>query len=165
MCINTSFTWRRSCTSMHKSAESISRQKKERHCACKNIALSCPGWESNPRSLAQGCKKEGIGRPAWISSTWCNGFCDGQKYLNASHQIIRGGRVMIFVINLVYPIVNTTQYHRIRYFRTITVYGNSVSPGTEFHILWNSDDSMDRAPEAWWLSTTVAGVSEWWKHT
>jgi hypothetical protein len=31
--------------------------------------------------------------------------------------------------------------------------------------LLNSDDSMDRAPEAWWLSTTVAGISERGIHT
>ena len=58
----------------HESMESISRQKKERHCACKNIALGCPGWDSNPRSCTRRCKKQGIKRLAWISSTWCDGF-------------------------------------------------------------------------------------------
>ena len=45
---------------MYEFVEAQAGKKKERHYVCKNIALSCPGWESNPQPLAQDAKIKGL---------------------------------------------------------------------------------------------------------
>ena len=53
--------------------------KKERHCACKNIARECRGRDSNPRSFTPRCKKNGIKRLTKVCLTRCDGFVWWQK--------------------------------------------------------------------------------------
>ena len=94
MCINKSFAWRRSRTSMYTSAESISRQKKERDCACKKtLRLVVEGGTRTHDLSLEDAKSKGLNNLHESVRFDVMDLLTGQNlpYFNASHQIIGGG--------------------------------------------------------------------------